>query len=201
MSDGKSPVNNKSASSVWYDDGSTSDAATIEAENQSPVRPPRRRCKPLVTTTAGGSPSGLAKRSHSLTTGAMPFVTAAEIKSILKKPVSLTTDDLSPVRSTRTPIALSTASAVTTAGGTCNGTAQKKTKKQVQFDIVSVTNADKCTDDDHGTKTLLATEENTSSLPLTPNVSKQSTHQNPTGKYCPHVSTFIYIKCTIIILD
>jgi len=59
---------------------------------------------------------------------------SAEIKSILKKPASMTTDDLSPIRS-RTPITATSAEVVGT--GPCSGP-QKKTKKQVQFDIVSV---------------------------------------------------------------
>lgn len=120
---------------MWYDDGSATDALpttittttnsnnSTNTQDQSPVRPPRRRCKPV----SGAGASGPAKRSHSLTTGMTPVL--AEIKSILKKPASMTTDDLSPVRS-RAPVTVPSAP-------TCNGT-QKKTKKQVQFDIVSI---------------------------------------------------------------
>lgn len=131
--DGKSSTNIKNITSVWYDDGSASDTAVtssiIEDHRQSPVRPPRRRCRP----STGVSLLGPAKRSHSLTTGLTS--TSAEIKSILKKPASLTTDDLSPVRS-RIPISPSINTGITTAIQ-CSGS-QKKTKKQVQFDIVSV---------------------------------------------------------------
>lgn len=131
--DGKSPTNIKNASSIWYDDGSTSDTVVttsiIEDHRQSPVRPPRRRCKPSTSTGLLGP----AKRSHSLTTGLTS--TSAEIKSILKKPASLTTDDLSPIRS-RVSISPSTDTGISTTVQ-CNGS-QKKTKKQVQFDIVSV---------------------------------------------------------------
>lgn len=151
--DGKNPVNNKSpatsSSSVWYDDGSTSDTApslanTTPEVDQSPVRPPRRRCsKPVATFVASsagvGVHSGPAKRSHSLTAGVTS--TSAEIKSILKKPASLTTDDLSPVRS-RAAIAPSPASplgaAASAGSGDLRNGPQKKAKKQVQFDIGSV---------------------------------------------------------------
>lgn len=141
--DGKTTVNPKSSSSssssVWYDDGSVADAAAIATatvtiaaapQDQSPVRPPRRRCKPPAACDVGPT-TGPAKRSHSLTASTTPVL--AEIKSILKKPASLTTDDLSPVR-VRSPDAATTASS---AGVPCGGS-QKKTKKQVQFDIVSV---------------------------------------------------------------
>lgn len=131
--DGKSPTNIKNTSSIWYDDGSASDTAVTtsitEDHRQSPVRPPRRRCRP----STGVGLLGPAKRSHSLTTGLTS--TSAEIKSILKKPASLTTDDLSPVRSW-IPISPTTDTDITTAVQ-CSGS-QKKTKKQVQFDIVSV---------------------------------------------------------------
>jgi len=142
--DDKSPVDvHKCAlSSVWYDDGSASDAASAAAaanEHQSPVRPPRRRCKPLT-----GPSAATAKRSHSLTAGVAPVV--AEIRSILKKPASLTTDDLSPVRS-RTPVATEAAAAV--ARPASAGGPQKKTKKQVQFVIVKA--AEKPTTDDKRT--------------------------------------------------
>lgn len=131
--DGKSPTNKKNTSSVWYDDGSASDTAVTtsitEDHRKSPVRPPRRRCR----HSTGVNLLGPAKRSHSLTTGLTS--TSAEIKSILKKPASLTTDDLSPVRS-RIPISPSIDTGITTAVE-CSGS-QKKTKKQVQFDIVPV---------------------------------------------------------------
>ncbi|XP_050428812.1 uncharacterized protein LOC126838447 [Adelges cooleyi] len=139
--DGKSPSSDKrgTTSSVWYDDGSTEDniqldddkprldvkTKTVTSEtlqNQSPVRPPRRRCKPT-----GRGQYGSAKRSHSLTAGITP---SSEIKSILKKPASLTTDDLSPVRTTKT-LAVPTAKDAVL----YSSTSQKKTKKQVQFDI------------------------------------------------------------------
>lgn len=104
----------------------TTTALAPATENQSPVRPPRRRCKPASDVC--GQPLGPTKRSQSLTIGITTV--SAEIKSILKKPSSLTTDDLSPIRA-RPPITPSASS--TPCGGS-----QKKTKKQVQFDIVSV---------------------------------------------------------------
>ncbi|XP_022163886.1 uncharacterized protein LOC111029242 [Myzus persicae] len=143
----KSPASHKNASSVWYDDGSASDVATTVAPgtDQSPVRPPRRRCKP---TTGVDLSTGPAKRSHSLTTCGMTTM-SAEIKSILKKPTSLTTDDLSPVRS-RTPVTATSAEVV--GASPCSGP-QKKTKKQVQFDIVSVVLEKPREDDGHHSET------------------------------------------------
>lgn len=172
--DGKSSAGHKNASSVWYDDGSASDvAATTVATtgtDQSPVRPPRRRCKPTV----GVNLSGPAKRSHSLTTCGMTTV-SAEIKSILKKPASLTTDDLSPVRS-RTPIAAS--STVVAGVSPCNGS-QKKTKKQVQFDIVSVA-VEKPTETSHRSETavLAVTENLVENTPSTASLYQRRQNQN-----------------------
>jgi len=92
---------------------------------------------------------------------------SAEIKSILKKPSSLTTDDLSPVRS-RTPV---TATPVEVIGANpCNGP-QKKTKKQVQFDIVSVAVEKPNENDGHHseTTTSVVTENRVDhTSPLTP---------------------------------
>lgn len=148
--DGKTAVNHKNSlsSSVWYDDGSAEDTTstakatttatvtvTAAHQDQSPVRPPRRRCKPLVTSGSVSS-MGTAKRSHSLTTSTTPIM--AEIKSILKKPTSLTTDDLSPVR-VRSPDVANTAPSITVP----SSGSQKKTKKQVQFDIVTVPSMEK----------------------------------------------------------
>jgi len=115
---------------------------------------------------------------------------SAEIKSILKKPASLTTDDLSPVRP-RTPV---TASTVVVVGASpCNGL-QKKTKKQVQFDIVSVA-VEKSSEDDsrHSETAALMVNENRveHTPPTTPTPSTPSTahrlqkDQNPlcSGKF------------------
>lgn len=159
--DGKNPAaakNVAASSSVWYDDGSASDAVipaadavaaatqatttaqaavavqstvtTATATDQSPVRPPRRRCG----RSAAFATSGSAKRSQSLTAGTTPAV-----KSILKKPASLTTDDLSPVRSRTTVFAPAVASALAASNVPTpnHDGSQKKTKKQVQFDIVT----------------------------------------------------------------
>ncbi|XP_025197586.1 uncharacterized protein LOC112596271 [Melanaphis sacchari] len=159
----KSPATHENASSVWYDDGSSTDvAATVAVEtDQSPVRPPRRRCKP---TTGFHLSTGPAKRSHSLTTCGTTTV-SAEIKSILKKPASLTTDDLSPVRS-RTPVSAS--SVIVNGVSPCNGL-QRKMKKQVQFDIVSVTVEKSSKDDGRHSKTaaLPGTENRVEHTPLT----------------------------------
>jgi len=102
---------------------------------------------------------------------------SAEIKSILKKPASLTTDDLSPVRS-RIPV---TASSVTVVGASpCSGL-QKKTKKQVQFDIVSVA-VEKSNKDDsrHSETATLAVTKNRDehTPPTTPTPSTPSTAYN-----------------------
>jgi len=76
---------------------------------------------------------------------------SAEIKSILKKPASLTTDDLSPVRS-RTPVTATSVEVVGASSPRCGGP-QKKTKKQVQFDIVSVSVEKPNEDDGHHSET------------------------------------------------
>lgn len=191
--DGKNPAAAKNAaasSSVWYDDGSASDAvvpapvavttatqatstgqaattvqaaaavqatttsvqATTAATDQSPVRPPRRRCG----RSAAFAASGPAKRSQSLTAGTTPAV-----KSILKKPASLTTDDLSPVRSRATAFSPAVASALAASNVPTpnHDGSQKKTKKQVQFDIVTTAvrtekpDSDSCPADDIRTAT------------------------------------------------
>ncbi|CAH1716989.1 unnamed protein product [Aphis gossypii] len=113
---------------------------------------------------------------------------SAEIKSILKKPASLTTDDLSPVRS-RTPV---TASSVTVVGANpCSGL-QKKTKKQVQFDIVPVA-VEKTNEDDscHSeTATLAVTETRdehtppTTPTPPTPSTAYNLQHRQDQKQLC-----------------
>lgn len=193
--DGKNPAaakNVAASSSVWYDDGSASDAVvpaavavtttaqamataqtavqtTVQANvqtavqatattaaahaDQSPVRPPRRRCG----RSAAFAASGPAKRSQSLTAG-----TAPAVKSILKKPASLTTDDLSPIRSWTTTTTTAFAPAVVASAPVASDVPapnrdgsrqQKKTKKQVQFDIVATAVGGEKPDGDGGCPT------------------------------------------------
>lgn len=161
---------------MWYDDSSASDTtATIDAvvQSQSPMRPPRRRCNRLALIEGAQGP---AKRSHSLTTGTTPG--ASEIKSILKKPVSLTTDDLSPVRSRKTvavAVAIPDFTRLNTVAPCLTSGSRKKTKKQVQFDIVSVM-PKKLNGGETESQTVTATENN-ESLP------QHFRLRSPTGKF------------------
>lgn len=191
--DGKNVTNNnKSPTSVWYDDGSAADAAPVTAaEDQSPVRPPRRRCKPVIVPAIG-----TPKRSHSLTAGITPI--SAEIKSILKKPASLTTDDLSPVRA-RSPVSPYAESTAAAAAAACNGLQQKKAKKQVQFDIVSTAAEEPATVDRPPEINVVKAEmprsgvENTSSSSAIASHRPQDRRSSPTRKSNNNPYTVYYI--------
>lgn len=161
--DGKnSVVSTKSAaSSTWYDDGSASDSvATIDAavKSLSPTRPPRRRRNKFEVIVGT---QGLTKRSHSLTAGTTPA--ASEIKSILKKPAYLTTDDLSPVRSWVPVTVVDTvpdSNSLSTVASYLTSGSQKKAKKQVQFDIVPAT-PEKPSGCEAKSETVITAEHNT----------------------------------------